>query len=78
MKSTVDVNLLDNDPDVGYLEEVLATARHLKQATGVRDGLLGVAHEGVLPVGVALVWSTVHVYMTGYFSPGGGHSRRST
>ena len=28
-KSTFDVDLLDDDPDVGDLEEVLATARHL-------------------------------------------------
>ena len=61
MKSTVDVNLLDNDPDVGYLEEVLATARHLKQATGVRDGLLGVAHEGVLPVSEPLGTENCHI-----------------
>ena len=49
-QATVDVNLLDEDPDVGDLEHVLATARDLEQTAGVRDGLLGVAHEGVLPV----------------------------
>ena len=54
MVSTIDVDLLDDDPDVGDLEEVLATARHLEQATGVRDGLLGVSHEGVLPVSETL------------------------
>ena len=37
MKSTVDVNLLDDDPDVGDLEQVLATAGNLEQATGVGD-----------------------------------------
>ena len=77
-QTAVNVDFLDDDSDVRDLKQVLPAAGGLKQTAGVRDGLLRVAHEGVLPVGVALVLSTVHVYRTGYFSPGGGHSRRST
>ena len=51
----MNVNFLDNDPDVGDLEQVLPAARRIEQAARVRDGLLGVPHEGVLPVCVALV-----------------------
>ena len=59
-ESTVDINLLDEDPDVGDLEHVLATAGNLEQAAGVGDGLLGVAHEGVLPVSEPLVIENYH------------------
>ena len=49
-ESTIDINLLDEDPDVGDLEHVLTTAGNLEQAAGVGDGLFGVAHVGVFPV----------------------------
>ena len=49
-QTTVDIDLLYKDPDVGDLEDVSATALDLEQAARVRDGLLGVAHVGVLPV----------------------------
>ena len=52
---TVDINLLHNHPDIRDLEQVLPTPGSFEEAAGVRDGLLGVAHEGVLPVGEALV-----------------------
>ena len=52
---TVDIYLLHDHPDIRDLEQVLPASGGLEEAAGVRDGLLGVAHEGVLPVGEALV-----------------------
>ena len=57
-----DINLLDDDPDVGDLEQVLATAGNLQQATGVGDGLLGVTHEGVLPVSKPLGMVNIRLF----------------
>ena len=59
-ESTIDINLLDENPDVGDLEHVLTTAGNLEQAAGVGDGLLGVAHEGVLPVSEPLGTENYH------------------
>ena len=53
-QAAVDVDLLHDHADVGDLEEVLAAARGLEQAARVGDWLLGVSHECVLPVRVAL------------------------
>ena len=54
-QTAVNIDFLDNHSDVCDLEQVLAAAGRLEQAARVRDGLLGITHEGVLPVCVALV-----------------------
>ena len=54
-QTAVNIYFLDNHADVCDLKQVLAAARRLEQTARVRDRLLGVPHEGVLPVCVALV-----------------------
>ena len=65
-QSTIDIDLLDEDPDVGDLEDVLAASGDLEQAAGVGDGLLGVAHEGVLPVSETLGTSNCEILQITY------------
>ena len=54
-ETSMNVDLLDDDTNIGDLKQILTTSRSFKQAAGVRNRLLGGSHEGVFPVSVSLV-----------------------